>query len=290
VPIRVKPARFIVAVASVTCLAQSVLIADGFANAGSGEKGHTVRVWASTGSTRPGGGSARSGIHGSSGRPACTYVVAAPSMVVGFVAGTGPGAWYVVACSGDGLNPSDDRVIAWIANTAGAVRHSRAPLAAAEKAASSMTLPSPSVQTDPSGSAVVNLPTWLWINSSIWRQWSATARAGGVVATATATPVRVVFRTGDGGTVVCDGPGDPYDVNGPTAQHTYCSHTYRSSSAGEPDTDGNPNQAAFQVTATITWDVTWSTGGSASAGVLPALTTTSTARLRVEQIESVLDA
>jgi hypothetical protein len=289
-PIRVKPARFIVAVASFTCLAQSVFIADGFANAGSGEKGHTVRVWVSTGSTRPGRGSARSPNRGSSGPPVCTYVVAPPSMVVGLIAGTGPGTWYVVTCFGDGLNSGDDSAIVWLAGTPGRPGHSPTPLAAAERAAASITLPSPLVRTNPSDSAVVNLPTWFWIKSSIWRQWSATARAGGVVATATATPVRVVFLTGDGGTVICDGPGVPYDVDGSAAQHTYCSHTYESSSAGQPDSDGNPNQAAFQVTATITWDVTWRTGGSGSAGVLPPLTTSSTARLRVEQIESVQDA
>jgi len=134
----------------------------------------------------------------------------------------------------------------------------------------------------------VNLATWLWVSPSVWHPFTATATAGRVSATATARPVRVEFSTGDGESVTCDGPGTPYDPNEPSStQTTACSHIYGSSSASQESPDGNPNDASYVVTATITWSVTWDVVGATGGGNLPPLTTTSTTRLRVEQIESV---
>ena len=149
-------------------------------------------------------------------------------------------------------------------------------------------LPSPLIKSDPAGSTFVNLATWFWVSPSVWHPFTATARAGRIAATATATPVQVVFSTGDGGSVTCDEPGTVYDPNEPSSeQRTSCLHTYKSSSVSQPSPDGNPNDAAYVVDATITWDVTWTAVGAPGGGTLPPLTTTSTGRLRVEQIESV---
>ena len=46
-------------------------------------------------------------------------------------------------------------------------------------------------------------------------------------------------------------------------------------SAGQPSPDGNPNDAAFPITATVTWSVAWA-GPDGSAGALPSLTTEGT--------------
>ena len=69
-------------------------------------------------------------------------------------------------------------------------------------------------------------------------------------------------------------------------QSTTCSHTYATTSAGQPSPDGNPNDAAFPITATITWTVAWA-GPDGSAGALPSLTTQGATSLEVAQIESV---
>ncbi len=151
-----------------------------------------------------------------------------------------------------------------------------------------MNLPAPRTSVNPSPRAVVNLPEWLWIDPAIWHDVSVTATTGSVSATATAVPSSVTWAMGDGSTVVCDGPGTPFLAQQPVgSQATACSYTYRQSSFGQPAPDGNPNDAAFQVTATISWNVTWQAVGASGGGSLPGLTTSETFALPVQQIESV---
>jgi hypothetical protein len=93
---------------------------------------------------------------------------------------------------------------------------------------------------------------------------------------------------GDGAVVDCTGPGAQYDVDlAPNLQTTSCAYTYTRTSDGEPSSDGNPNDGAFAVTATVTWDVMWTAIGAPGGGVLPSLHTESTQAVRVEQVESI---
>lgn len=202
--------------------------------------------------------------------------------------GLTPGQWYVLSCGGVPYIPSTG--VFWIAAASGPPTSTGQPdpLELAEKAADSITLPAPSIDMNPTRYSVVNLPTWLWIDPSAWHPMTASASAGGVTATAVATPSTVTWSMGDGGTEVCDGPGIPYDQEQPASQQqTYCSYTYRRSSFGQPSADGDPNDGAYTVTATIGWAVTWTAIGAPGGGNLPALRTASTARVRVEQIESI---
>jgi hypothetical protein len=197
-----------------------------------------------------------------------------------------PGAWYIAYCYGQYNG------IEWFPASNPPTGPAPAapkvdPLDLAEQAERSISVPSPSILTNPPESGIVNLPTWLWIDSSLWHSRSVSASAGGVSATATATPVSVTWSTGDGASLVCDGPGVPYDPSIPSAgQSTYCEHTYSVSSLGEPSPDGSPNDAAFTLTAAVTWDVSW-TASSGAGGSLAQLDTNSSERLRVEQVESV---
>jgi hypothetical protein len=93
---------------------------------------------------------------------------------------------------------------------------------------------------------------------------------------------------GDGHTVLCSGPGTPYQLTiSSSEQTTDCSYTYTSSSAAQPSPDGDPNDGAFRVTATVSWTVSWTVTGGSGGGTLPALHTSSTVPVRVEQVESV---
>jgi hypothetical protein len=133
----------------------------------------------------------------------------------------------------------------------------------------------------------------LWINPAIWHPFttSATACNGGGCTTvsATATPMSVTWNTGDATTAtVCNGPGTAYDSSvSYSEQSTNCSHTYTVSSYGQPSPTGNPNDAAFPITATIVWVVTWA-GPDGSTGQLAPIETQGTSTLKVEQIESVI--
>ena len=226
--------------------------------------------------------------------PPCTYTVAPSSdqTAMGPPGTSSPGKWYLVECQ-DAAELYRDG-LAWVptatAAPPGAAPPSPAvdPAVLAQQAENSMRLPSPQIETNPSTQAIVNLPTWLWLDQGTWNPESVSASVGTVTATATATPEQVQWTMGDGGSVVCTGPGTPYQPSIPAAsQTTDCSYTYSRSSAGEPSATGNPNDAGFPVTATITWGVTWAAQGAPGGGVLSPLTTFSSTSLPVEQIQSV---
>ncbi|TKA12267.1 hypothetical protein FCI23_07080 [Actinacidiphila oryziradicis] len=127
---------------------------------------------------------------------------------------------------------------------------------------------------------VVGVPTWLWVDGSVWRPVSRTARVPGMVVTATATPRRVVWSMGDGVRVTCVGPGTAYSARfAADSVSPDCGHVYRRSSAGRPG-------EAFTVTATIVWDVVWQGGGQ--AGAVPGLRSAAEIPVRVSEVQALV--
>jgi hypothetical protein len=257
--------------------------------------GNTVTVGAATSSSSssdPAGGAATETDGGSSEgvSPApCTYSPVELSESAGFDLAPGgptPGEWYLVQCPGTAERAE------WIPTgpvaPAPAAAVAASPAAAAARAAASIVLPSPPLEINPAPFSIVNFATWLAVAPGMWHPYRATATVGGITATAVATPVSVVWTMGDGGVVVCDGPGTVFNPALPLGQQTTsCSYTYQRSSYGEPSGDGDPNDGAFPVTATVTWRVTWTAVGAPGGGSLPSLHTSSTVAVRVEQVESV---
>lgn len=155
------------------------------------------------------------------------------------------------------------------------------PTVLRDEAIDRLALPQPSVAMNPSGDQVVHVASWLWIDGAIWQPHTESVSAGGVTTTVTASPQRVVWDLGNGDTVVCDGPGVPYDTSRPAGeQSTDCSYTYRHTSAGQPDD-------AFQVTATVQWQVSWSVTGAPGGGALPALFTSSPVAVPVAEMQAL---
>ena len=236
-----------------------------------GKKG-TVSVGVSSSSGSPGGsGSGSTVIHGGPAGPQCTYTMITTAeaeqanMPPG---GPTPGNWYFVNCPGEELLIQNGGLV-WIP-TGTPIRPGPpavTPEQVAAQAAASITLPSPVVATDPNQVTEANLATWVWIRAGFWHSRSVTASVDGVSATATATPVSVTYNMGDGGGFICNGPGTAYQPDVPAAQqHSSCTYTYRTSSAGQPSVDGNPDHGAFTVTATVTWSVSWVSVGSSGGG------------------------
>jgi hypothetical protein len=159
----------------------------------------------------------------------------------------------------------------------------------AQSAANRLVLPAPLVRHNPSGRALVGLATWWWVDSAQWRVLRQRTQAGPVWAEVTATPVSTTWDAGDGtAPLVCDGPGTPYDTTRPESmQNTSCAHTYRRSSADQPQSGPSLNDRYFTVTVTTTWRVTWR-GSSGSGGALPAMSTTSRFPLAVAQRQTVV--
>jgi len=201
--------------------------------------------------------------------------------------GPTPGSWYSVTCT-DRQTGASTTQTEWISSRAATVNPGVDPFAVALRAENSLRLPRPTTYINPPGVSVVNLSVWLWIDSGIWHPYAVTATVGAVGATAVATPVSVTWSTGDGQAITCHGPGTAFDPGrSPLQQSTGCFHIYANSSAGQPSPDGNPNDAAFTVSATVNWAVSWSAQGATGGGSLPPLTTSSSTAMRVEQVQSV---
>ena len=224
------------------------------------------------------GSSARTGEPGTvaAGGQALGGPAVKPACMVGGVAGTWGsyvGRYGVTrVCITPGIPPGG-------AGPAGAAALD--PAALAQAAESRLGLGSPVIQASPAVGLeqLVHVPTWLWL-AGPWAPVRATAAVPGETVTATATPQRVTWHTGDGSTVICRGPGTPYQPSdNPASPSPTCGHTYTRSSAAAPGGE-------FTVTATITWDVTWAGGGA--GGAFAGLVTTSTVRMAVAQSQAIV--
>lgn len=155
------------------------------------------------------------------------------------------------------------------------------PAELAEMQVRRISLPTPGVGTSPSEThdQLIRVPTWLWVSSG-WQPVSATASAGPVTATVTATPSHVLWDMGDGKQVTCNGPGVAYDTNRLNAeQQTDCSHTYQRTSIGQPG-------ERFPVEASVVWSVSW-TSNVGEGGSLGMISETRDFSLRVVQAQAL---
>lgn len=127
------------------------------------------------------------------------------------------------------------------------------PTALRDAAVARIDPPSPSVATSPAIGvpAVVDLDTWLWIDDP-WSPLVESEVQGGVAVEVVASPTSVRWDFGDGGAVVCAGPGVVWSE---TAGSTDCAHRFDRSSAGQPGD-------AYASTVTVTWTLTWSLNGT----------------------------
>ena len=199
--------------------------------------------------------------NGGDGSPSnCTYARVDDTTVP--AGGPLPGAWYVRICdSPNGIQSVSPAF--WV--TGGGP----GPASLGQRAASELVLPTLVIRWNPAPPAdqVLFVPTWFWVDPASWAPQSATASVPGLSVTAKATPARVQFTTGDGGSVTCDGPGTAWKSGmDPLASSPTCGYTY-------------PKPGTYTLTATVTWTVTWAGGGA--NGTVDPLTTTVSQPVRV---------
>lgn len=183
------------------------------------------------------------------------------------------GTWYNRTCT-DSSGQTVSMGPVWVADRPPSIE-------VAQQAFDYRSLPVPNIALSPSVTSpqLVNLPTWLSVGADAWKPVAASASVAGVTATTTATPVKVVWSAGDGGSVMCSGPGVPYDISKPAAtQHSDCTYLFRRASTNTPG-------GKFNLTATVTWSVTWTATGVAAgqptAGTLADVTRTSATQVQV---------
>ena len=149
------------------------------------------------------------------------------------------------------------------------------PVVLAQEARARLAIPAPEIRLNPSTrqDQLVQVATWMWVDSSTWGSRSATAAVPGVAVTATAAAQRVVWDMGNGDRVTCTGPGTPYDTSrGEAEQRSDCSYTYR-------------HAGYFTVTATVEWAAAWS--GPGAGGSLPTLTRSASVPVRVVEGQAI---
>lgn len=291
-----------------TFVAAAPAAADVGAGAGTTPDGATATV-ISTGS-----GSGSTSSSGGSGPP-CTYERQDQSELNSdFYPEREGGAYYFITCKipGPGVSSSLELRIRWIPDS-----EPVDPRALAEDARASLRLEKPTLRTSPAPDRLlVNLPTWLSVGAADWGPRTATASLNGVSATVTATPIRVVYRMGDGDagtrgdqavcdgqgrprspwafaglcdyvdlhtddTVVCAGPGRSYNPASPyEAQRSDCAYVYHASSAGQP-------ADSYRLSVTIEWHLTWTAAGAPGGGDLGTDRRTTDVPVRVGEIQAV---
>ena len=154
------------------------------------------------------------------------------------------------------------------------------PRAMALSARESIRVAAPPITTSPSADdrLYTQVQTWLWLDEQWWTSYSATATAGRVSATVTATPTTARWDTGDGGGTTCRGPGVPWRRGMPDSA-TYCKHTYAHSSAGREG-------GTYTLAVTVTFEISWSSNTGAG-GTLEAIERTASRDVEVGEIQAV---
>ncbi|MFD5425482.1 ATP/GTP-binding protein [Streptomyces sp. NPDC127084] len=136
------------------------------------------------------------------------------------------------------------------------------PELVARRAVDSMLLTGPNVASPRAGGRyVVGLPMWLWVEQSptTFGPNTATATAGGVKVTATATVSSIAWKMGDSETVICAGPGTRYDASQGKSPSPDCGHRYKAPSTAL-------KSGKYAGTATATWTVEWRAAALGDAG------------------------
>ncbi|WP_315097816.1 hypothetical protein [uncultured Cellulomonas sp.] len=158
------------------------------------------------------------------------------------------------------------------------------PREVAEDALALMQLRAGQIATNPpspDGLSVVGLQTWLWIadpDEHTVGPITRSATAGAVTVTATARLDKVVWDMGDGRSTTCTGPGTPWSPTAGTHDSPTCGHTYRASSARQPD-------QRYTMTATSYWTIDWAGGGE--TGTIQ-MDFASDAQLRVAEVQALV--
>lgn len=163
--------------------------------------------------------------------------------------------------------------------------------ALAKRALDTAQLPTPRIAITPTLPAVtyVNYPLWLWIDKDAWRTVTASASDGGLTATATATPLKVVWDSGDTRAqtdgdryLTCNGPGKAKPANigyFELRDGSDCTFYYAHTSGKQP-------QLTFPLAATIYWHATW-TATNGTSGDLGTVSRSSSVPIQVGEYQVV---
>lgn len=136
----------------------------------------------------------------------------------------------------------------------------------------------------PSDKMVVNVGTWFWIPSMLWKPISVTAwiptKVGPISVTTTATPRTLTYSPGDGNRPVsCRGPGRAWRSRDGDRRRSACMYTYRRATH-------RGDRHRYRATVTVTWSVSWRSSLGVG-GVLPSIGTSAPLSVRVLELQAL---
>ncbi len=151
-------------------------------------------------------------------------------------------------------------------------------------------IPLPTPQTSPPGTKttplITQLQTWYWTDPTLWQPISTTATIPefNISVTATATPTTSTWTPGDGAPKITCQAGTPWKPN--TTTNPPCSYTYTQT------TQQNGASQPLQLTATITWEVTYNcvpaNNCTGPPNVPATITTTVTRDIWITEIKGLI--
>jgi hypothetical protein len=152
------------------------------------------------------------------------------------------------------------------------------------EAVNALAMRGPEIGTAPpvGGSALVNLPVWLWteVGGRVWPQGAPLhefAAAAGQRVDAYAEPLRIEWDMGDGRPpVTCLGPGTTWEPGLNLLDPDECHYVYRRASRQQPD-------GRYPIIAITTWRVWWEINGGFDGEL--ELQVGSTTSYRVDEIQ-----
>lgn len=159
------------------------------------------------------------------------------------------------------------------------------PTKLAMQAEAQLVLRAPKITMAPTnnGSGLVGMPVWLAIASDSNQYWGQQTTppitVPGLSLTATAKAKSVTWDMGDGHTVPCLSPGTAYSASDGMTSSPDCPYTYTQPSGSKPG-------GVYTVTASTTWEVTWS-ASTGQSGTLPDQTLTSTTTIKIGELQAV---
>ena len=125
---------------------------------------------------------------------------------------------------------------------------------------------------------IVRAQTWLWLDGYAWSPLEDSDSQGGISVTVRATPKYVTWVMGDGGSVVCSGPGTPWTPGAEDAESD-CHYTYTDSSS-------ITGSGTFAGSVTVTWEFEWWEDG-VYRGVFGTVEPTAPFTTDVDEIQAI---
>jgi len=163
------------------------------------------------------------------------------------------------------------------------------PVTIAEHVADRMTLSPGQLKASPSSAGLTGASSWFWLDPAPTTEHLSVSLAGEAV-TVSAVP-QITWRFGDGSTID-GGPGvayQPGSVPPDAITHVYGTRCLPGDQGHDPFVLQSCGRDGYQLTATVSWQISYSAAGPvAASGTLRARTTTSSDAYAVSEARAFL--